>query len=139
MGGPFGDELVEDGGEVAQLVQVGGTEAGQPCFAVRGEGDPGQPAVLGIPPPRDDAREGGPVDEFHHAVVAQQQVLGEVGDRWVLAAWVALIATSNWCCAGVRPTARAWVWLQCRNRRKPVRNASKFSKSAGDISGTSSP
>jgi hypothetical protein len=69
-----------------QLVQVSGAETAQPRLAVGGERDPSQAAVLGIPAPLDDPGAGRPVDEFHHAVVTQQQVLGEVRDRRILAA-----------------------------------------------------
>ena len=68
--------LVENVREIAQLVQVRGAEAAQPRLTIRGQGDPGEAAVLSIPPPRDHAHDLGAVNEFHHAVVAQQQVVG---------------------------------------------------------------
>ena len=37
-----------------------------------------------------------------------------------------LMASSNWCCAGVRPTSRARASDQRRKRRSPVRKASRF-------------
>jgi uncharacterized protein YeaO (DUF488 family) len=87
---PFADKLIEHGCEVAQFVQVSGPEAVQPCLPVGGEHHPGQPPVLGVTGPRDNPRVGRPVHQLDHAVVAQQQVLGELGDRRILAPRVAL-------------------------------------------------
>ena len=45
VGGPARYQLVEDRRQLPQLIQVGGSEPGQPGLAVGGQADPGHPAV----------------------------------------------------------------------------------------------
>jgi hypothetical protein len=54
----------------------------------------------------------------------RSETVGPRGSGWPL------IATRSWCWLGVSPASRARVWLQCQKRRKAVRNASRFAKSA---------
>ena len=58
---------------LAQLAQAPGAE--------RGGTEPDHPMVVGIRDPPDESRLLGPVDEADHAVVPEQQRLGDLPDR----------------------------------------------------------
>ena len=87
---PAGHELVEDRGQVPQLVEMRGRELVQPGLAVSGQPDPRHPAVLGVAAAFDQPGRCRPVHQFDRAVVTQQQVTGEITDGGLLAAGVAL-------------------------------------------------
>ena len=74
------DQLVKHRREVAQFGQMRGGEVTELVLAEFGEHDPDDPAVLVIARPADEPGVFGPVDEFHRAVVAQQQVPGQLAD-----------------------------------------------------------
>jgi hypothetical protein len=85
--GGLGGELVEDGAQALQLVEVGGGQPGQPALAAGGEPDPGEAAVVVIALPLDQPGRLGAVDQLDGAMQPQQQVAGQVtGGRAVPAA-----------------------------------------------------
>jgi nucleotide-binding universal stress UspA family protein len=60
---------------------VGGSEALHPLRAFGGEVEPGDPLVGGVGGPLDEAGLRRSIDELHDAVVAKEQVVGDVSDR----------------------------------------------------------
>jgi hypothetical protein len=60
---------------------VGGDQRGQAGGALGGEVQAHDAAVLGLRHPPHQPGGLGPVDQFHDAVVAQQQVVGDLPDR----------------------------------------------------------
>ncbi len=88
--GGLGGELVEDGRQPLQFVQVRGGQPVQPAGAVRGEPDPGDPAVAVVAPPLDQPGRFGPVDQLDRAVRPEQQVFGQVADGGRVGAGMAL-------------------------------------------------
>jgi hypothetical protein len=52
----------------------------QAAFALLGETDPHDPVIGGVAEPLDKAGPGSPVDELHRAVVALQEMGGEIAD-----------------------------------------------------------
>lgn len=86
---PRAGELAEDGGQAMELVEVGGRQLVQAFFAVGGEPDACDAPVIAVGPALDVPGRFGAVDEFDGAVVAQQQVTGEVPDRRALLTTVA--------------------------------------------------
>lgn len=94
-GGPGGPgrpehEVVEDGRQAPQLVEMGRGEAAQPVLTVLGQGDPGETPVHAVTAASHHPERLGPVHQLNHAVVAQQQIPSQLGDRGVLVTGMAL-------------------------------------------------
>jgi hypothetical protein len=60
---------------------VRGSQLVQPLGAVRGEPDPGDPAVTIVAPAFDQPGGLGAIDQLDRAVRPEQQVLGQIADR----------------------------------------------------------
>ena len=87
---PLCHELAEDRREVPELVEVSGGQPVQALLAVGTEPDTGEAAADVIAPSLHEPGRLGVVDQLDRAVVAQQQVAGEVADGRALAAAAAL-------------------------------------------------
>jgi hypothetical protein len=74
----LGHELVEDGGELVQALQVSPGQLVQDAVARAGQPDPDHAAVVGVRRPLHQPGGFGPVHELDRAVRAQQQVAGQV-------------------------------------------------------------
>ena len=113
------------GGQAVELLQMGGGRASS-APVPWGEGDADRAGVLASVWRRPAGRHR-PVDQLDGAVVADQQVAGDLPHRRAPPVGMPWTASSSWCWAGVRPAASACWPLQDRNRRRPVRNASRRS------------
>ena len=69
----------------------------------------------------------GPVDELDGAVVPEQEYLGDVSDGRPVPVLLTPYGEQELVLAGVSPTATACSSLQCRKRRRPVRNSRRRS------------
>lgn len=75
------EQGAEDLGQQAQLLQMGLGQGVEPLVAEAGEGEADEALVVDVPPALDEAEVLRPVHEPHGAVVADEEVPGDVGDR----------------------------------------------------------
>jgi len=82
-----GDELVKDGRELMQAVQVSPGQLLQDAVALAGQADPDDAAVVPVRRPFHQPGGLGPVDKLDRAVRPQEQVAGQIthGGRQVAA------------------------------------------------------
>jgi hypothetical protein len=76
------------GRELGELIEVLDGEPGQSLGAVGREPEPNDAMLIRVGGPLHEPRGLGSIDEFDHAVVAQQQQLGDLADRRPLRAAV---------------------------------------------------
>ena len=78
------DERVHRRSEASELLEVGGGESIEHPTALRGELEPHETSVATVAVPAHQAGPLGPVDELDRAVVAEQEMLGDVTDRRIV-------------------------------------------------------
>jgi hypothetical protein len=69
-------------GESAELVEISCREALERAAPCGREGDAHRSRIARVGAPPNEAGSDGPIDELHRAVVAQEEVGGDVTDRW---------------------------------------------------------
>jgi hypothetical protein len=60
---------------------VGGRQRREPALTLAGQRQADDPLILGVGEALDEAEALGAIDELDHAVVAQEEVVGDVADR----------------------------------------------------------
>ncbi len=110
--------------QTPKLLYVERRQRGQPFLSFRCRLQSDHPMVIVVVDASQQRCRFGAIHEARGAVVAQQQLVGDVADLGPRGSTCPRTASSSWCWAGVSPAALAWASLQCWNRRKPVRRAS---------------
>ena len=75
------EEDAEHFGQLAQLLQVGLGQGVEPLMAERSQRQADEALIVGVTPALDEAEVLRPVDEADGAVMPDEQVAGDVGDR----------------------------------------------------------
>ena len=84
-----GEECAHRAGEAGDFLEVQLGQRFEPLGAVFGEREAGGASMVRVGGAFDETLRFGAVDETDGAVVTQQEVAGDVPDRWASRAWVA--------------------------------------------------
>ena len=93
--------------------------------ALVGQVQPHDAEAVGVRPALDEAGGGRAVDQADRAVVAEQQAVGDIADGRPAGIRVAADGQQELVLRRRQPDASAWLSLQRRKRRRPVRSSSR--------------